>query len=138
VPQQLLALGAAAASSEPHPHPLLAPALAGALVPQQLPARAAAAASGVFAGAPPQSQLGSVPVSQPLMIAAAQPTPGVNVIAPEAQLVAQAPHSMQAPRSTIWARLSAIRKTPCGQTIVQAWQPVHFCASSLRVTTSSM
>jgi hypothetical protein len=38
----------------------------------------------------------------PPMIAAAQPTPAFTVIAPEAQLRAQAPHSMHAPRSTIW------------------------------------
>jgi hypothetical protein len=84
--------------------------------PQHPPAfalGAAPAAAGLAtAGAPEHPQLGSVPVSQPRMIADAQPTPGLSVIAPEEQFSAQAPHSMHAPKSTMTARLSAIAKTP--------------------------
>jgi hypothetical protein len=95
--------------------------------------------AGALAGAPEQPQLGSVPVSHPRMIAEAHPTPGLSVIAPEEQFSAQAPHSMQAPRSTMTARLSsAIAKTPCAQTSVHVRQPVHFSVSSAKVTTSSM
>jgi hypothetical protein len=45
---------------------------------------------------PVQSQIGSLLVSQPLMIAAAQPTPGSTSIAFARQFRAQAPHSIQA------------------------------------------
>ncbi len=67
--------------------------------------------------APQHPQLGSLPVSHPLMIAAAHPTPGVSAIALNAQLRAHAPHSMHAPRSTSTARPPSIANTPWGQTM---------------------
>jgi len=63
---------------------------------------------------PSLPQLGWPPVSQPRMIAWAQPTPGSTPIAPGTQLRAQAPHSMQAPRSASAARPSAMAKTARG------------------------
>ena len=52
----------------------------------------------------PHPQEGSVPVSMPLMMAAAQPTPEFTVIAPNSQFKAQAPHSMRRSRSVRAAR----------------------------------
>jgi len=45
----------------------------------------------------------TTPVSIPFNTAAAHPTPGVTSIAPNAQLRAQAPHSMHLSRSIICA-----------------------------------
>jgi len=42
----------------------------------------------------PQSQVGSVPRSNPLMMPAAHPTPDLTVTAPVEQFIAQAPHSI--------------------------------------------
>jgi hypothetical protein len=47
-----------------------------------------------------------------MIIAAAQPVPDSTSIAPLAQFLAQAPHSMHASRSTIWATRSTIANTP--------------------------
>jgi len=86
-------------------------------------------------GPPEQSQLGSVPVSAPMMIAAAHPTPDSTAMASAGQFLAQAPHSMQASRSTIRAFLSSTANTPCGHTVAHIPQPVHFVSSNFNVTT---
>lgn len=112
-------------SGSPQPHPLDAAGAVGSGAPPQQPS------------GPPHE--GSVPWIQPLMIAAAHPTPGVSVMAPHAQLVAHAPHSMQPSRSTISARLSApIEKTACGHTAVHTPHPVQSEVSSCSVATPSM
>jgi hypothetical protein len=49
-------------------------------------------------------QVGSAPATKPLNTAAAHPTPARTRIAPGSQFLAQAPHSMQAPRSASRAR----------------------------------
>ncbi len=72
-----------------------------------------------------QSQDGSLPVIMPLMIAAAHPTPLSTRIAPNAQLVMQAPHSIHLSLSTMTAVLSFIDKTPWGQTSMHVPQPMH-------------
>jgi hypothetical protein len=82
-----------------------------------------------------QSQEGALPVIMPLMMAAAQPTPESTVIAPNSQFMAQAPHSMHLSLSVTMARLSCMRKTPCGQTSTHRPQPVHFSASKFSVVT---
>jgi hypothetical protein len=46
-------------------------------------------------------QVGSLFVSAPLIIALAQPTPALTVMAEKEQFLAQAPHSMQASLSWI-------------------------------------
>jgi len=71
-----------------------------------------------------------------LITALAQPTPERTAIAPSAQLVAQAPHSMQRSRATIRARFCSIDHTPWGQTFVQVRHPLHLPASSSRVARS--
>jgi hypothetical protein len=58
-----------------------------------------------------QSHEGSPPLIMLLITAAAQPTPLCTVIAPGSQFMAQAPHSMQASRSTMMARLSSTANT---------------------------
>jgi hypothetical protein len=70
----------------------------------------------------------------PPMIAAAQPTPAFTVIAPEAQLRAQAPHSMQASRSMMVDFPPLISKTACGQTSMHCLQPLHLPGSSASVS----
>jgi hypothetical protein len=47
----------------------------------------------------------------PPMMAVAQPTPARTVMAPEAQFFAQAPHSMQAPRSRMEERPPSMANT---------------------------
>ena len=84
---------------------------------------------------PEQSQDGSVPVSIPLIIAAAQPTPACTVMACWLQFFAQAPHSIQLFLSIITDFLSFISKTLWGQTVKHFWQPLHFRVSSSSVTT---
>lgn len=79
--------------------------------------------------ASPHPQDGSVPVSMPVMIAAAQPTPAFTESAPKSQFFAQAPHSMQRSRSVTTARFSRISNTPCGQTSTHRPHPAHFPAS---------
>lgn len=83
----------------------------------------------------PQSQDGSVPRSAPLMTAVAQPTPDWTKMASVGQFMAQAPHSIQASRSTITARRFSMTKTACGHTSTHIPQPLHFPASNSRVTT---
>jgi hypothetical protein len=83
-----------------------------------------------------QPQVGSLPVSKPFMIAAAQPTPGFTLNAEKGQFSAHAPHSIQAFMSTISAFPSFTDNTRCGQTLVQTPQPVHFTESSFRVARS--
>jgi len=70
----------------------------------------------------------------PPMIAAAHPTPAVTVIAPLAQLRAQAPHSMHAARSRICAFPPPIAKTACGQTSMHSLHPLQRPGSSMRVS----
>ena len=82
-------------------------------------------------------QVGSVPAKIPARTPAAQPTPARTVIAPISQFLAQAPHSIQAPRSAIIARLFSIRNTACGQTITHMAHPLHFSARNSKVTASS-
>jgi hypothetical protein len=76
----------------------------------------------------PQSQDGAEPVSLPMIIAAAQPTPAVTEIAATGQLRAHAPHSMQRARSRIVATPDRMVRTPWGQTSRQAPQPVQVLA----------
>jgi hypothetical protein len=82
-----------------------------------------------------QSQDGGPPVTMLLMIAAAQPTPALTVMAPNSQLRVQAPHSMHRSLSVIAARLSRISKTRCGQTSTHRPHPVHLSAEYLSVVT---
>jgi hypothetical protein len=85
----------------------------------------------------PHPQEGSLPVSRPVMIAEAQPTPAFTEMAPESQFFAQAPHSMQRSLSVIAARLSFMTKTPRGQTSTHLRQPVHFSGAKRSVVTSA-
>jgi hypothetical protein len=71
----------------------------------------------------------------PVMIAEAQPTPELTVIALKSQFLAQAPHSMHRSRSVIAARLSRIMNTPCGQTSAHLPHPAHFSEAYLSVVT---
>jgi hypothetical protein len=82
-----------------------------------------------------QSQVGGPPVTMLLMMAAAQPTPALTVIAPNSQFMAQAPHSMQRSLSVIAARLSRISKTRCGQTSTHLPQPLHLSREYWSVVT---
>jgi hypothetical protein len=68
------------------------------------------------------------------MTAAAHPTPTRTSMAETGQFRAQAPHSMQSPRSCIRALPALISKTACGQTSTQAPQPVQADSSSLSVS----
>jgi hypothetical protein len=83
----------------------------------------------------PQPQEGALPVSIPLMMAAAQPTPEFTLIALNSQFMAQAPHSMHRSLSVTTARLSFIEKTPCGQTSTQRPHPAHFSGKYCNVVT---
>jgi len=67
------------------------------------------------------------------MIACAQPTPGLTLMAPVTQFKAHAPHSRQASLSTSEARRSAMANTPRGQTSAHDPQPLHRVTSSCRV-----
>ena len=69
----------------------------------------------------------------PVIMAAAQPTPGVTLKAAAGQFRAQAPHSMQAALSVMTAFLSTMVNTPWGQTSIQAPQPVQAVASRARL-----
>lgn len=82
-----------------------------------------------------QSQLGSLPVSQPVITAAAHPTPELTVMAFAGQFFAQAPHSIQRSLYSIFACLSLIMKTLWGQTSVHLLQPIHFSVDRRSVTT---
>jgi len=82
-------------------------------------------------------QVGPLPASRPASTPPAQPTPARTRIASRSQFLAQAPHSMQAPRSARTARLSSSRNTACGQTRVHIPQPLHRLASNSSVTTFS-
>jgi hypothetical protein len=68
------------------------------------------------------------------MMAAAHPTPGLTLIAPEAQFRMHAPHSMHAPLSAIDAFPPAMAKTACGQTSMHRPQPVHAAAENVSVS----
>jgi hypothetical protein len=61
---------------------------------------------------PEQLQLGSVPVSRPMITAAAHPTPASTVMAVAGQFFAHAPHSIQLSLSSIAAFFSFTLKTP--------------------------
>ena len=87
-----------------------------------------------FLDSPEQSQVGSVRLTAPMIIAVAQPTPDLTSIASAAQLSAQAPHSIHASLSTMIA-FPSISKTACGQTIAHKPHPVHLSASNFNVTT---
>jgi hypothetical protein len=69
-----------------------------------------------------------------MMIAAAQPTPALTVIAAAGQFKEQAPHSMQVPRRTIRALPETMSNTACGQTSTQAPQPIQASGSSAKVS----
>jgi hypothetical protein len=56
-------------------------------------------------------QSGGPPVARPASTPAAHPTPARTAIALTSQFRAQAPHSMQAPRSARTARLFCMTKT---------------------------
>jgi hypothetical protein len=56
---------------------------------------------------------------------AAQPTPASTVIAPAAQFIMHAPHSMQASRSRTQAFLSSIQNTSWGHTSAHLPQPTQ-------------
>jgi len=86
------------------------------------------------AESPPHPHVGCVPRSIPPMIAAAHPTPAVTVIAPDAQLRAQAPHSMHEARSRIWAFPALMAKTACGQTSMHSLHPLQRPGSRARVS----
>jgi hypothetical protein len=58
-----------------------------------------------------QSHEGSVPLKIPFRIPAAHPTPDLTLTAPNRQLLAQAPHSMQSSISTMRALPFTISKT---------------------------
>jgi hypothetical protein len=58
-----------------------------------------------------QPQLGSFPVSQPAITAAAHPTPASTVMTFTGQFFAQAPHSIQLSLSATRALFSLILKT---------------------------
>ena len=79
--------------------------------------------------------VGSLPVNQPVIVAAAQPTPAFTSIASDGQFNAQAPHSIQESFSAIRALPLLISNTPCGQTSVQRLQPMHLAASKASVVT---
>jgi hypothetical protein len=72
------------------------------------------------------------------MMSDAQPTPGLTLMASTGQFIAQAPHSMQPSRSTIYTFLPVNMKTPCGQTWVHIPQPIHFSPSRVIVATPSI
>jgi hypothetical protein len=74
--------------------------------------------------------------SMELITAVAQPTPDFTLSASKGQFREQAPHSMQASRSTILIFPLVRLRTAWGQTRRQVPQPVHFSRSSFRVTTS--
>lgn len=84
---------------------------------------------------PEQSQLGSLPLSQPMITAVAHPTPVSTVTAPAGQFLAQAPHSMQRSLSSIFAFLSLMLKTLWGQTSAHLPQPMHFSSDKQSVAT---
>jgi hypothetical protein len=73
-----------------------------------------------------QGQDASLRPNARTITAVAQPTPALTERAPSAQFRAQAPHSMQASRSTIRALPFCKAKTACGQTVRHMPQPVHF------------
>jgi len=75
-----------------------------------------------------QPQVGSLPVIQPYIIADAQPTPALTVIAFAGQFFAQAPHSIHKSLSVICTFFATISNTPCGQTSAQRPQPTHLSA----------
>jgi hypothetical protein len=82
-----------------------------------------------------QPQVGSELLSIPLMMPVAHPTPERTEMAPNLQLRAQAPHSMQLFISVILALPPVISKTACGQTMLHIPQPVHRLLFNFNVTT---
>lgn len=72
----------------------------------------------------------------PLIIAAAQPTPASTEIALQAQFFAHAPHSIHASRSTTRTVSSRICRTARGHTSKHIPQPVHL--SSLTDTVATL
>jgi hypothetical protein len=83
----------------------------------------------------PQSQLGSVPLKNPEMTAAAHPTPCFTLRAFGLQLISQAPHSMHLSLWIISAFLPDILKTLCGHTSMHILHPMHKAESYSRVDT---
>jgi hypothetical protein len=80
---------------------------------------------------PAQPQVGSVPLSAPVMMADAHPTPLLTRMAAKAQLPAQAPHSMHRSLSVSRARAAgpgcpSITNTAWGHTSAHLPQPLHF------------
>ena len=84
---------------------------------------------------PLQSQVGSEPLSAPIMNAVAQPTPESTLSAETGQFPEHAPHSMHAFRSTIFALPLSSANTPCGQTSRQRPHPTHVSRSNCSDTT---
>ncbi len=72
---------------------------------------------------------------QELIISVAQPQPSSSftVIALTGQLVAQAPHSMQAPLSISLALPFSIEKILCGQVVSHMPQPIQRSVSRLSI-----
>ena len=86
---------------------------------------------------PPHSlpHVASVPLSQPRIIASAQPVPAFTVIVLAGQFSAQAPHSMHRSLSVICALPEDNLNTLCGQTSSHFPQPVHFSGEKASETT---
>jgi hypothetical protein len=70
-----------------------------------------------------------------LIIADAQPTPRLTLIAPKAQLRLHAPHSTQLSRATRAAFGPFMANTPLGHTSVHRLQPVQASTEKASVTT---
>ena len=63
--------------------------------------------------------------------------PGFTKMASVGQFLAQAPHSMQAFRSVIWAFPCLTLKMRWGQTSSQLPQPIHFSSDNRKIAVSS-
>jgi len=74
---------------------------------------------------PVHPQSGGPPVRSEFSMAAAHPTPGRTLIAPNRQFNAQAPHSMQLSRSSGTAFPFCNTNTPRAHTSMHLPQPVH-------------
>ena len=79
--------------------------------------------------------VGSPPVNQPMIIAAAQPTPAFTLIAPAGQFNAHAPHSMHKSFPKIRALRPSISNTRCGHTSAHLPHPAHFSSANFNVAT---
>ena len=71
----------------------------------------------------------------PFMTAATHPTPALTFIASVGQFSWQAPHSIHASRSIIFAFLFLMVKTVWGHTSAHRLHPIHLSISSSKVAT---